>query len=96
MKAEMVEAVAGDLRRLVLLREGKDALDTIWRRDAEATLSTLAEKFNFYVPVEKEIPDNPAWHKDDREYGAYCAGHNDLILAGYKRVIPLSEILKEK
>ncbi len=36
---------------------------------------------------DQKAPDNIAWHKNDREYEAYCAGHNDVILAGFVRVI---------
>ena len=50
--------------------------------------------FKYYVPgiadqiIDKILEsvdgadiDNPAWHKNDREYEAYCAGKNDKLQA---------------
>jgi len=33
--------------------------------------------------VDRELPDSEAWHKDSREFEAYCAGRNELIGSGY-------------
>lgn len=41
------------------------------------------------IKVEKELPDNEAWHRIEREFEAYCAGKNELIGAGYVAVEPL-------
>ncbi len=35
----------------------------------------------------QDLPDNPAWHKNDREYEAFCAGINILIQNNWMKVI---------
>jgi len=37
---------------------------------------------------DQSLPDNLHWHKDELEFEAYCAGHNDLIGAGFVKVEP--------
>ena len=37
---------------------------------------------------DQSLPDNLAWHKEDREFEAYCAGHNDMLGVGFVKVIP--------
>lgn len=32
------------------------------------------------------LPDNPAWHKTPELFEAYCAGRNDMLSAGYRKV----------
>ena len=36
---------------------------------------------------DQSLPDNPYWHKEDREFEAYCAGHNDMLKAGFVKVL---------
>lgn len=35
---------------------------------------------------DQSVPENPAWHKNEREFEAYCAGRNDMLRAGFRKV----------
>ena len=42
--------------------------------------------------IAKEEYENKAWHKEDREYEAYCAGKNDVRAT----IVSLKEVLKDR
>jgi len=39
------------------------------------------------VDSDPELPDNVAWHMKEREFEAYCAGQNDMLIAGYRQEV---------
>ncbi len=39
------------------------------------------------VDYDAELPDNSVWHKDEREFEAYCAGRNELIGKGWVKTL---------
>jgi len=40
---------------------------------------------------DQSLPDNEFWHKDPKEFEAYCAGRNDMVNDNFVRVIPPPE-----
>jgi hypothetical protein len=60
---------------------------------AKETCRLLAWEILFLEGIEirtddQSLPDNEYWHKEDREFEAYCAGRNDMLGAGFVKVIP--------
>ena len=39
------------------------------------------------IDEDAELPDNKEWHKNAREFEAYCAGRNDMLNADWRKVI---------
>lgn len=56
-------------------------------RDAPRQIHQLYREAG-YVQLDEDqsLPDNEAWHKDPREFEAYCAGRNELIYANFKKM----------
>ena len=59
--------------------------------DAYKCLMKRLDGLGVVIKVDRELPDNKVWHKAEREFEAYCAGKNELIMAGYVAIIPLIE-----
>ena len=47
--------------------------------EVASNILTFLDKNNVVQIEEKELPDNEAWHRVEREFEAYCAGKNDVF-----------------
>ena len=72
-----------------------DACMPCWDAWVDGLVEQVMQKLHsqdvVIIDTERELPDNEAWHKNEREFEAYCAGRNELVMAGYVAMIPLQD-----
>lgn len=92
-REEIREGIENHLYTLVGMVRFKDR--TTDPESIEQCLNILWEYLHsqgVVIQVDRKLPDNEAWHKVEREFEAYCAGKNELIMAG---LVPVEPLIKE-
>jgi len=68
----------------------KDA-DNDWQREFNVRAAEIMRIDGIEVRADDQsLPENDWWHKYETLFEAYCAGRNDMLKAGFKKVEPLT------
>lgn len=85
---DKTEQLREQLKGIIMVARQEGPQSAVWKLDGDVDeiLQAFKDAGGAFVVENAKPPDNEAWHKEDREYEAFCAGQNSLIEADWRKV----------